>query len=256
MSIIAVFNPQRGVGATTTALNLLAGIAQRGQRPLAIDLDPAGDLTWAFGAPPARATDSVVAFFRHRQPLGDIAEITRSGVVLCPAHADLARLDAELGKGTVAITRLRRAVRRPGAVTGPVVIDCGPRIDVLSLNAVFACELLLVPVTDDDAGLHGARQVERAVRALEPVLKKPLPRRYLATRVDPARGHSAEEEIRRELATIAAAGGVCTTLIRECPELAESRAAGLDVFRHAPASAGAQDYLSLVTELADAGFFA
>jgi chromosome partitioning protein len=255
MSIIAVLNLQRGVGATTTALNLLAGIAQRGQRPLAIDLDPTGDLTWAFGAPPARAADSVFAFFRHRQPLGDIAEITRSGVVLCPAHADLARLDAELGKGTVAITRLRRAVRRPGAVTGPVVIDCGPRIDVLSLNAVFACELLLVPVTDAAAALQGARQVERAVRALEPVLKQPLPRRYLATRVDPARGRSAEE-IRTELAAIAPAGGVCASSIRECPELAESRAAGLDVFRHAPDSAGAQDYLSLVAELADAGFLA
>jgi cellulose biosynthesis protein BcsQ len=49
---------------------------------------------------------------------------------------------------------------------------------------------------------------------------------------------------------------LCRTRVRERPELRESRAAGLDVFRHAPGSAGAEDYLALVDELVSAGFLA
>ena len=255
MAIIAVLNAQPGVGTTTTALNLLAAIAQRGQRPLGIDLDPAGDLTSVFGARPEHAADSVFAFLRNHEPLGNVAQITRSGIVLCPAHADLARLDAELGKGIDAVTRLRRALRRPNAVTGPVVIDCGPRLDVLALNALFACELLLVPVAADEGAVQAAERVERAAAALEPVLKGRLARRYLRTR---SCDSPADEEggAGSRLAAAIPAGMLCRTRIRERPEVGESRVAGLDVFRHAPGSAGAEDYLALVDELAGAGFLA
>ena len=64
------------------------------------------------------------------------------------------------------------------------MIDCGPLLNVLSLNAVFACDLLLVPVSADYLSLQGASEVERALNALEPVFKRRLPRRYVLTRYD------------------------------------------------------------------------
>lgn len=252
MAIIAVFNQKGGVGKTTTALNLLAGIAQRGQRPWGIDLDPQAHLSHVFGAHPRRADDSVYPFFARQEPLADVAQITRSGVVLCPAHRELARLEAVLGKGLDVLTRLRRALRRPGATTGPVVIDCSPLLNVLSLNAVFACDLVLVPVSCDFLALRGALEVERALNALEPVFKHRLPRRYLLTRYDARRPMSAEIVQRMEAGL--RIEELCGTRIREDVDLAESPSVGLDIFRHAPESHGAEDYEALTTELVSAGF--
>src|SRR6185369_316089 len=120
MSIIAVFNQKGGVGKTTTALNLLAAIAQRGMRPLGIDLDPQAHLSHVFGLHPKLADDSVYSFFMRQRPLDDIAGITKSGVMLCPAHLELAKLDSLLGKSVNIVTRLRQALHAPDAMTGPV----------------------------------------------------------------------------------------------------------------------------------------
>jgi chromosome partitioning protein len=252
MSIIAVFNQKGGVGKTTTALNLLAAIGQRGQRPLGIDLDPQAHLSHVFGVHPKLAEDSIYSFFMHQRPLPDVARITKSGVVICPAHLELAKLDSQLGKGVNIVTRLRHALRSSDPKPGPVVIDTCPLFNVLSLNAVFACDVLLVPVSCDFLALRGAREVERALNALEPVFKQRLPRRYLLTRYDARRRMSAE--VVEQMAATLRPEEICATRIRESVMLAESPAVMLDVFRHAPGSNGAQDYAALVEELAGAGF--
>jgi chromosome partitioning protein len=254
MATLAVFNQKGGVGKTTTALNLLAAVARAGRRPLGIDLDPQAHLSHVFGAQPRLADDSVYSFFLRQRPLADLAVITRSGVALCPAHLDLSKLDSMLGKGVNVVTRLRTALRQPDALTGPVVIDCSPLLNVLSLNAVFACDVLIVPVSCDFLSLRGALSVERALNALEPVFKQRLPRRYVLTRYD-ARRRMSEEVVRR-LAAALRPEEVCATRIRESVRVAESPAVELDVFRHAPGSSGAQDYQALADELVGAGFIA
>ena len=251
MSIVAVFNQKGGVGKTTTALNLLAAIALSKQRPLAIDLDPQCHLTQLFEVHPKNADDSMYGFFVRQRPLEDIAEITRSGVILLPAHLELAKLDTLLGKGVNVVTRLRVALHGPNAMASNVVIDCCPLLNVLSLNAIFAADLILVPVSADFLSLKGAEQVERALNALEPVFKRRLPRRYLLTRFDIRRRMSdtVEEQMRQALRP----EEICATRIRENVKLAESPAMGLDIFRHAPESRGAKDYAELYDELLGAG---
>jgi chromosome partitioning protein len=252
MAIVAVFNQKGGVGKTTTALNLLASIATRKQRPLAIDLDPQCHLTHIFGVHPRNADDSIFGFFMRQRPLDEVAQVTKSGVIMLPAHLELAKLDALLGKGVNVVTRLRQALHAPNAAPGPVVIDCCPLLNVLSLNAIFAADLVLVPVSADYLSLKGAEQVERALNALEPVFKRRLPRRYLLTRYDGRRRMTDEVETRMREAL--RGDEVCRTVIHENVKLAESPAVGLDVFRHAPASRGAQDYDALYEELWGAGF--
>ncbi|HEX8009645.1 MAG TPA: ParA family protein [Casimicrobiaceae bacterium] len=254
MTVIAVFNQKGGVGKTTTALNLLAGIAQRGVRPLGIDLDPQAHLSGIFGAHPRLADDSIYGFFVRQRPLEDVAQITASGVILCPAHLELTKLDTLLGKGVNVITRLRVALKRAEDAPGPVVIDTCPLLGVLSLNAIFACDLLLVPVSADFLALQGAQQVERALRALEPVFKRRLPRRYVLTRFDARRKMSSE--VADLMALAFRPDEICSTRIAENVSLAESPAQHLDVFRHAPGSRGALDYRALVEELVGAGLIA
>ncbi len=249
MAIVAVFNRQEGVGKTTTALNLLAAVARRGERPLAIDLDPQAHLSTLFGARPDRAAASIAAFLAGNAALDDIAQITRSGVVLCPAHAELAGLAASLGKGLPALARLRQALRGAHAYAGPVVIDCGSAWNVLTLNAIFACDLLLVPVARDGRSQDSALAVARGLDALTPVFKYRLARRYLCTRAAlPAHN---DGPVGAEACAGLPASEICTTPIHDDPAIAESRTAGLDIFRHAPASIGARDYAALADELRD-----
>jgi chromosome partitioning protein len=93
--------------------------------------------------------------------------------------------------------------------------------------------------------------VEKALKALEHVLKKRLPRRYLLTRFD-TRRRMAWEIVRQLEERFS--GEVCRTHITENVSLAESPALNKDVFAHAPTSRGAQDYEALLAELLDAGF--
>src|SRR5436309_925767 len=254
MTVIAVFNQKDGVGKTTTALNLLAGIAQRGVRPLGIDLDPQAHLSGVFDTHPKLADDSIYSFFVRQRALADLAQITPSGVILCPGHLELTKLDSLLGKGVNVITRLRMALKQGPQPPGPIVIDCCAFLGVLSLNAIFACDLLLVPVSADYLALEGAQQVERALHALEPVFKRRLPRRYVLTRFDARRKMSSE--VADLMAMAFRSEEICATRIAENVSLAESPARHLDVFRHAPQSHGARDYQELVDELVSAGFIA
>ena len=252
MSVIAVFNQKGGVGKTTTALNLLAAIAQRGHRPTGIDLDPQGHLSHIFGVHPVPADESAYSFFVNGTSLADVACITKSGVVVVPSHMELAKLDALLGKGVNVVTKLRHALHLPDALPGPIVIDCCPLLNVLSLNAIFAADVLVIPVSADYLSLKSAGHVERALNALEPVFKRRLRRRYLLTRYDGRRRMSKAVEAR--MAELMRPDEMCTTRIREGVRIAESPSVGLDIFRHAPQSRGAEDYAALADELVRAGF--
>ncbi len=247
MSVIAVFNQKGGVGKTTTALNIAAGLALRGARPLAIDLDPQAHLSQVLGGDQRLAEETVFSFFARQRPLAEITRALDAGVQLVPGHLETAKLDSMLGKSLQVITRLRHALQQKAGERDHVIIDCCPLLGVLSLNAIFACDLLLVPVSADYLALQGAQQVERTLDALEPVVKRRLPRRYLLTRFDRRRKMSGEIEARMRAQF--RAEEICASIIGENVSLAESPAYQKSVFDYAPRSTGARDYGALLDEL-------
>jgi chromosome partitioning protein len=151
------------------------------------------------------------------------------------------------------VSRLATVLRAEqlGVRNSPLLLDCSPLIGVLSLNALFACDALIVPISADHLSFKGALQIEKALKALEPVLKRRISRRYLLTRFDGRRRmawdilHMAEERF---------GGEVCRTRIAENVSLAESPALNKTVFEHAPHSHGAHDYDTLLDELLAEGF--
>lgn len=252
MTIIAVFNQKGGVGKTTTALNLAAALARSGRTTYGIDLDPQAQFSAIAGITANSGDDTVLSLFQRNRPLSELVNESGSGINVIPAHAELSKVDALFGKGFNVVNRLNTGlkVESLGSKTNPVIIDCCPMIGVLSLNAIFACDCLVVPISADYLSAKGAVQIDKTLKALEQVLKRRVKRRYLLTRFDSRRNMSqdilrmAEEKFGED---------VCRTRIAENVSLAESPALNKTIFQHAPSSRGAHDYDALLAELLSDG---
>jgi chromosome partitioning protein len=248
MTIVAIFNQKGGVGKTTTVLNLAATLVRRGRLTYCIDLDPQAQLSAITGVTARSGGETVLSLFQHNRPLRELVRESSSGMHVIPSHIELSKVDSLFGKGYNVVSRLNTALRSEGLVKKetPLMIDCSPLLGVLSLNALFACDCLIVPISADYLSFKGAVQIDKTLKALEQVLKRRVKRRYLLTRFDSRRRMAwdvlkmAEEKFGND---------VCRTLITENVSLAESPALNKTVFEHAPTSHGARDYDALIEEL-------
>ncbi len=251
---IAVFNQKGGVAKTTTALNLAAATTRDGGTPLLVDLDPQCHLSGVFGDPPLDSQQSLFAYYQDLKNLGQL-ELAWEGLgALIPSHQQLIKVDSIFGKGPAILNKLRIGLdaldeQRPGRTT---FLDCCPYVGVLSLNALFACDRLLVPISTDYLSLKAAEHMSRTLEILEPVMKRRIERRYVLTRFDRRRKMSSD--IRDRLLTLFGME-VCETAIGENVSVAESPSLQRDVFSHNSASNGARDYQALYEELKEQGFF-
>ena len=253
MAVIAVFNQKGGVGKTTTTLNVAASLALLDRKPVVLDLDPQGHVSMALGVrhPPSHAT--LAAFFRDKTPLDRLLRRLDNGIRLIPGHADLSKIDAMLGSTPGVASSLKRGLEAGLAwEEAPILIDCAPAMGVLSLNALFAAERVLIPVTADYLSIQGLNRLDMALNVLEAPLKRRIERRVVLTRFD-----ETKPLCRDALANLKSRYGerLCETRIQDDPALSESPAHGMDIFAYSADSAGAHDYRLLTMELLSKGFF-
>lgn len=253
MTIIAIFNQKGGVGKTTTAVNLAAALQRRQRVTYGIDLDPQAQFSAVTGVQASSGDDTVLSLFQRNRPLRELVHEAANGIRVVPSHLELSKVDSLYGKGYNIVNRINASLKTEQFATPEniITLDCSPLVSVLSLNAIFACEGIIVPISADYLSAKGALQIAKTLNALEPVLKRKIRRRYLITRFD-GRRKMAWDVLRNVEQSFD--GEVCRTRIAENVSLAESPAFGKTIYEHAPNSRGAHDYDQLLDELLSDGF--
>lgn len=169
MKIWAVANQKGGVGKTTATVSLSGVLHQRGQRVLMIDLDPHGSLSSYFGIDPDVVDMSVYDLFHQRAEVDAVIHKSRfEQLDLMPASSALATLDRQLGTKEGMGLVIKKAMQQLESRYDVVLLDCPPMLGLLMVNALAACEHLLMPVQTEFLALKG---LERMVHTLSMIQK-------------------------------------------------------------------------------------
>nr|WP_174825858.1 MULTISPECIES: AAA family ATPase [unclassified Ruegeria] len=164
--IIAVANQKGGVGKTTTAINLAAGLAEAGCRVLVVDLDPQGNASTGLGVEDRDWT--TFDLILDDAPLEAVIQETEiGGLYVVPATVDLSSADIELISNEKRSYLLHDALRQTSVdqfKLDYVLIDCPPSLNLLTVNAMVAAHSVLVPLQSEFFALEGLSQLMLTIR--------------------------------------------------------------------------------------------
>lgn len=186
MKVWAVANQKGGVGKTTSSVTLGGLLALRGYRVLLVDTDPHGSLTAYFRYSPDELETSVYTLFENRQcdPTTLIRPTRFENIELLPASMALATLDRQLGSQSGMGLVLQQALARMSDRYDFALIDCPPMLGVLMVNALAACDHLLIPTQTEFLALKGLERMVRTLVMITRSRKTPLPYTILPTLFD------------------------------------------------------------------------
>jgi chromosome partitioning protein len=252
MRTIAVFNQKGGCGKTTTAINLAATLAEAGKRTLIVDLDPQGHSTIGTNVKPEDIECSTLDCLVDREDgcrqlsMADIAWEILDRLYLAPSTILLTSAEQKLAGVERREERLAMALDRVDHIYDFTVIDCGPAMNMLSINAIRAADTVLIPVETGFFALHG---VDQARNTVDLVARRTGHRPQviiLPTMYDPRT--KSDRAAYRKLKTLFAEA-LADTTIRYNAKLKEAAAAGSPISEFFAGCRGHRDYQALAHEL-------
>lgn len=246
MMIYTVANQKGGVGKSTTAAALWAGLSLKGFKVLAIDLDPQCNLSFTAGADTTHKT--ALSLLTGEAPAEETIQQTAAGDII-PASKSLAGADAfivDTGKEH----RLREALEPIQARYDYIVIDTPPALGILTVNALTASDSVLIPALADVFSLQGIDQLQATI---DPVRKYCNPALHieglLLTRYNARTALSRDiSEIMQQLAQKLGTK-LFTTTIREGIAVKEAQLSQRTLFDYAPRAKVTDDYKAFIDEL-------
>lgn len=245
--IVAVANQKGGVGKTTTAQALAAGLAERKYRVLGIDLDPQGNFSTACGA----ENYNVLTVYEVMKRGADIRETIqhmRGGYDVVPANIMLAGAEQELSQ-TGKEHRLKEAVSVVAGEYEFIVIDTPPSLGVLTVNAFTCATDILIPTTAGIFATAGISQLNETVSSVQKYCNPGVKiRGILFTRFNPRANISRQiKELTEQLSEYISAP-IYQTYIRAGVVVEEAQANKADIFDYAGKSTVAEDYRAFIEE--------
>ena len=252
MRVIAIFNHKGGCGKTTTAINLAATLAGAKRRVLLVDLDPQAHATIGCGVREEEVELSTWHVLRGddggggAMGLPDIAWEILEGLYLAPASVGLATVEQTLAGVDGRERRLSDAIEPLAGRFDFVVIDCGPGLGLLAVNALVAATEVVVPVDLGFFSVYGLGRTLETIAMIADQTGRAPTAHVLATMYD-----TRARSMRRALASLRDRQGprILDTVIRFNVDLREAAAMGSPIREYRPNSRGHDDYRALAQEL-------
>jgi len=244
--VVTFVNQKGGVGKTTTAVSIAAGLGRRGQRVLLVDLDPQANATSAAGVDPGDHPGTYDALLDEIAAADCVIQVPDEAIDILPASAALAGAEVELVPVLARERRLENAIQPLREDYDWILVDCPPSLGLLTINALTAADSVIIPVQCEYMALEGLTRLMATLdlvrRNLNPglgilgvVLTMFDPRTRLAQQVvEEVRGHFAQ---------------TFTTIIPRTVRLSEAPSHGQSIFRYDPAGRAAAAYDALAAEL-------
>ncbi len=245
--IISIVNQKGGVGKTTTAVNMCAGLAFLGKRVLLVDLDPQANATTGLGIDRESVHATIYDALMEEKTLTDV-KIT-SGLKhldIVPSTIDLAGCDIELVNVEQREQRLKNFLSNAQQDYDFIFIDCPPSLGLLTVNALTASHFFIAPIQCEFYALDAITQLLRTISLVQKSLNTQLELRGILLTMFDARTKlctQVEQEVRNHFKE-----KVFHTVIPRSVRLAEAPSHGEPIFLYDPYSKGALAYKHLTEE--------
>lgn len=249
MKIIAVANQKGGVGKTTTAINLSAGLAARGQRVLLIDLDPQANATSGIGHEPDGNESMYHPLLGECTMEEKIIPSRLTNLSLIPSGMDLAGVEIELARMDDHLMRLRKLLSnsREHPRFDFCILDTPPSLGVLMTSALAAADEIIIPLQCEWFGLEGLAKIIQVIEQIRDTGANPnvILEGILMTMYDGRTNLS--RQVVEEVATYFPSQ-LYQTVIPRTIRIGEAPSHGKTIFEHDPTGTGSQAYGKVADE--------
>ncbi|WP_413627733.1 AAA family ATPase [Fructilactobacillus vespulae] len=246
--VISLANQKGGVGKTTTAVNLGAGLASKGKRVLIVDSDAQGNATSGVGISKQDIEKDIYDILVNEEPIKNVIMHSASERLdVVPATIQLSGAEIELTPQMARETRLQNALKAVADDYDYILVDCPPSLGLITINAFTASDSILIPVQSEYYALEGLSQLLNTVQLVQRHFNPDLYIEGVLLTMYDARtnlGAQVNSEVRKFFKD-----KVYDTIIPRNVRLSEAPSHGLPIIDYDPKSKGAIVYMNLTKEV-------
>lgn len=241
---ICVINQKGGVGKTTTAVSIAAGLSRQGNKVLLIDMDPQGSVAHSLTSAKEK---SLYHFLMDECSFVDCITPLGTNLDLIHSTENLTKAEVFLSKRKDGQRTLTNQMKNIGGYDY-IIIDCAPSLGILNQNAMLFSDEAIIPVSTNYLALTGMKYMIDAIKEVNSYFKHQLNITHIVPTMHDVRNRSNKKMLSKLITDY---GSLVTHPIRINAKIAEAPATGKSIFAYDPKSRGAQDYKILVQRVLD-----